>query len=1035
MLLQRISLLNFLSHRGISNDNSRITPVEIDLRVSPLWLIYGPNGSGKSSIFDAITFALFKEHRGSGSANHGSGYLISDGENEAKIELEIVLNEKSYLIQRELKRKKTSLSSADISGIVLEWDGKKWVAVKNTKNKVEEWVKKNLRMGSKTFTSAVLLQQGEADAFLKAKPKDRKDRLLEILDLDFYKLLGEIAASKKNNARNEWRQLEQKLSMLRKVDDVEIKSQNQVIAQISSDLSNANILVSNKKIELRDAEQVLKMKESIKLKEDAKKQVEKLLKREEQIISNVKRYRELSSDVPMARNILEIKGRIKQENEEQKKISISLIAKDRSLAEISENIKKSQKDTLAAKKDHANKIQELESIRVERDTFKLKADQIVQIEELESLLAKTKAELTPYQDTLKQSKELDQEKQRYEEIKKFLPAIEDLYQYQEQASKINTEKHKCEIDLSEAKKQLELITSQVQQERKDLLSANRAQEKFRLASEKIEARINQIKEKIKEKEEIHNKDECPVCGSPLNTDEVHLRTEAQIKKLKENLANLLKESKIVNASLRDASVDVSSKDSSIRKLEGKKNKIETNKSVLESKLESAIKRESENKKLIKKQEVRVGDWVREIGNITSLQKELAQLEKNFKKWEKLEVARKEASKLQAVLAMRESDLSRLPKLTTVQRQKAISSYNRAVEEYISLHEETKLAEKISRDCQNALDEFQKRETSLLQEVAHLKDNLENSNKRKSNEEEQLVKKLSSLPDRLKSIIDQIETKELGRLESEMTSLSGSEKEEAELRKARKEADQIEGSLAQLRKQLQEIPKEHNRSVDVVRLEFEAASHDVEVLQEKLNQANEAIGKLRSAQEEYERNIKSFEDAKTKLRHFEKLSSAFGRSGLQAQIVQDAQKKIKEAANTTLGYLSNGGWQIELSGDDQELEIFAQDLNSPGLPMRRFEFLSGGEKFRVAISLAVAIGQSISGGRTVDTLIIDEGFGSLDEVNRENLVTELRRLSDEVLNGGRVIIVSHEEDICEEFAHRLRVSKASDGFVSVEKYLG
>ena len=69
------------------------------------------------------------------------------------------------------------------------------------------------------------------------------------------------------------------------------------------------------------------------------------------------------------------------------------------------------------------------------------------------------------------------------------------------------------------------------------------------------------------------------------------------------------------------------------------------------------------------------------------------------------------------------------------------------------------------------------------------------------------------------------------------------------------------------------------------------------------------------------------------------------------------------------------------------------------------------------------------------MIIDEGFGSLDEINRDNLVAELRRLSNEVLDGGRVVIVSHEEDICEEFAHRLRISKDTNGFVAIERYAG
>lgn len=104
-----------------------------------------------------------------------------------------------------------------------------------------------------------------------------------------------------------------------------------------------------------------------------------------------------------------------------------------------------------------------------------------------------------------------------------------------------------------------------------------------------------------------------------------------------------------------------------------------------------------------------------------------------------------------------------------------------------------------------------------------------------------------------------------------------------------------------------------------------------------------------------------------------------------------------------------------------------------MPLRPFEYISGGERFRVAISLAVAIGQSISGGRTVDTLVIDEGFGSLDEVNRDLLVDELQRLSRDVLQGGRVVVVSHQEDVCEKFGDRYHISKDGYGRAQFQRY--
>ncbi len=64
-------------------------------------------------------------------------------------------------------------------------------------------------------------------------------------------------------------------------------------------------------------------------------------------------------------------------------------------------------------------------------------------------------------------------------------------------------------------------------------------------------------------------------------------------------------------------------------------------------------------------------------------------------------------------------------------------------------------------------------------------------------------------------------------------------------------------------------------------------------------------------------------------------------------------------------------------------------------------------------------------------MIDEGFGSLDGLNRGLLVTELGRLSEEVLQGGCVIVVSHQQDVVEEFGSRYQLARDGDGNVQIE----
>ncbi len=105
-----------------------------------------------------------------------------------------------------------------------------------------------------------------------------------------------------------------------------------------------------------------------------------------------------------------------------------------------------------------------------------------------------------------------------------------------------------------------------------------------------------------------------------------------------------------------------------------------------------------------------------------------------------------------------------------------------------------------------------------------------------------------------------------------------------------------------------------------------------------------------------------------------------------------------------------------------MKIFVRDFTIG--EQRQIEYISGGEKFLTVVSLAVAIGQSVIGQNIANTLIIDEGFG------RRSTAKEISRLS-EVLENGRVLIVSHQDDVQEEFANRFRLVKTVEGCINVQ----
>ena len=95
----------------------------------------------------------------------------------------------------------------------------------------------------------------------------------------------------------------------------------------------------------------------------------------------------------------------------------------------------------------------------------------------------------------------------------------------------------------------------------------------------------------------------------------------------------------------------------------------------------------------------------------------------------------------------------------------------------------------------------------------------------------------------------------------------------------------------------------------------------------------------------------------------------------------------------------------------QLEVIERVQGRTGV--RRAEYLSGSQKFRVAVSLALAIGQYARGGqgRPIESVIIDEGFGSLDREGRDEMIDQLRALRGRL---ARIVLVSHQEEFAQAF---------------------
>lgn len=142
-------------------------------------------------------------------------------------------------------------------------------------------------------------------------------------------------------------------------------------------------------------------------------------------------------------------------------------------------------------------------------------------------------------------------------------------------------------------------------------------------------------------------------------------------------------------------------------------------------------------------------------------------------------------------------------------------------------------------------------------------------------------------------------------------------------------------------------------------------------------------------------------------------------------------EILDAANIRLSSMSFGQFELmrrEGSGEKRitglELDVFD---NYTGRS-RSVKSLSGGESFKAALALAFGLSdviQARSGGLQIDTLFIDEGFGTLDD---ESLASVMRTL-DGLSGGDRLIgIISHVPQLKEQIEKKIIVKKTKSGSV-------
>ena len=156
--------------------------------------------------------------------------------------------------------------------------------------------------------------------------------------------------------------------------------------------------------------------------------------------------------------------------------------------------------------------------------------------------------------------------------------------------------------------------------------------------------------------------------------------------------------------------------------------------------------------------------------------------------------------------------------------------------------------------------------------------------------------------------------------------------------------------------------------------------------------------------------------------------------LEAYIQMNYLDRILVHANTRLLQMTDAQYELERIGAENQRSQSGLDLgviDHYNGTRRSVKTLSGGESFKASLALALGLSDEVqrtAGGIRLDTLFLDEGFGSLDEESLEQALRVLAGLTE----GDRLVgIISHVGTLKDRIDRQVVVRKSRTGGSTVE----
>ena len=232
---------------------------------------------------------------------------------------------------------------------------------------------------------------------------------------------------------------------------------------------------------------------------------------------------------------------------------------------------------------------------------------------------------------------------------------------------------------------------------------------------------------------------------------------------------------------------------------------------------------------------------------------------------------------------------------------------------------------------------------------------------------------------------------------------------------------IASAITALEAQAQTESEQRER-VESIRAEVQRLNEGKIILEQELN----AVAAGRKALKRLGARLESSQHLQSL---YNELRAAFGKNGLPALIIETAIPELEAEANDLLARMTDGRMSLRLSTQREKISGgFAETLDieiADERGTRGYELYSGGEAFRINFALRIALSKLLTrrAGAQLQTLFIDEGFGSQDEDGRDKLVDAINTIQSDF---DLILVITHIDELRDSFPVHLLVEKTAAG---------